>query len=466
MACPRPAGPGAEMRGPTSLRVRLLVFLLAAVALAAAVQGVLAYRSALAEADALADYHMQQTAFALRAGLPAGAQGVASVASPEDENHAFIVQVWSNEGLRIFESAVGAALPQRAVLGFSTVKAAGQTYRVFSLQTRAQVIQIAQDLAVRQAMARASAWRSLLPLALMAPLLGLAVWWCVTRLLAPVEQVRAQLAQRQAQDLSPVSEAALPDEVQPLVRELNLLLGRLNEAFAAQQHFVADAAHELRSPLAALKLQVQLLRRAPDEAARHQAVERLDAGVERASRLVAQLLVLARHEGAEPAALEPVALQEVARCALADVATAAQARGIDLGAVPLDPQGAGTVQGHFEGLRILLRNLLDNAIKYTPQGGRVDVAWGPDGAGVVLRVEDSGPGIAPAERERVLSRFYRVAQSAPGVEGSGLGLSIVQAVARQHGATLRLEPSPRLGGLCAGVHFPTAAAGGDVLLKM
>jgi two-component system OmpR family sensor kinase len=439
---------------PHSLRVRLLVFLLAAVGLAAALQGVLAYRSALAEADALSDYHMQQTAFALRAGLPAGAQGVASVASPEDENHAFIVQVWSNEGLRIFESAVGTALPQRAVLGFSNVKAAGSTYRVFSLQTRAQVIQIAQDLSVRQAMARASAWRALVPLAFMGPLLALAVWWCVTRLLAPVEQVRAQLAQRQAQDLSPVSEAALPDEVQPLVRELNLLLGRLNEAFEAQQNFVADAAHELRSPLAALKLQVQLLRRAQSEEARDLAVERLDAGVERASRLVAQLLVLARHEGEDPAALEPVDLQALVRCALADVAAAAQERRIDLGALPPEDAAAHTVQGHFEALRILLRNLLDNAIKYTPEGGRVDVAWGPQGGGLALRVEDSGPGIAPAERERVLNRFYRVAQSAPGVAGSGLGLSIVQAVARQHGAVLALEPSARLGGLCVQVRFP------------
>lgn len=442
---------------PGSLRVRLLVMLLAAVLVGAAVQGVMAYRSALAEADALSDYHMQQTAFALRAGLPAGAQGVASVASPEDENHAFIVQVWSNEGLRIFESAMGAALPQRAVLGFSTVQAAGNTYRVFSLQTRAQVIQVAQDLAVRQAMARASAWRSLLPLALIAPLLALAVWWCVTRLLAPVEQVRAELAQRQVQDLSPVSDAALPDEVQPLVRELNLLFGRLQEAFEAQQHFVADAAHELRSPLAALTLQVQLLRRAPNDEARSLAVDRLEAGVERASRLVAQLLALARQEAQGPAGAGPVDGQALVQCALADVAAQAQERHIDVGFLPPGPEvGACMLTGHFEALRILLRNLLDNAIKYTPEGGRVDVAWHREADGLELRVEDSGPGIDPAERERVLGRFYRVAQSAPGVAGSGLGLSIVQAVARQHGARLELATSTRLGGLCARVRFLVA----------
>ncbi|MCZ2406524.1 MAG: sensor histidine kinase N-terminal domain-containing protein, partial [Burkholderiales bacterium] len=157
---------------PRSLRVRLLVFLLAAIAVAAAVQGALAYRSALAEADALFDYHMQQTAFALRAGLPPMAPDAGPAPLPEDENHEFIVQIWTQEGLRIFESAVGAALPQMAVLGFADVPARGTTYRVFSLQTRAQVIQVAQDMAVRRSMARALALRSLLPLALMAPLLA------------------------------------------------------------------------------------------------------------------------------------------------------------------------------------------------------------------------------------------------------------------------------------------------------
>ncbi len=452
------------MKRPTSLRVRLLAFLLAAVALAAAVQGVMAYRAALAEADALFDYHMQQTAFALRAGLPPDAQGAGSAAAPEDENHEFIVQVWTNEGLRIFESAVGAALPQLAVLGFTNVQARGATYRVFSLQTRAQVIQVAQDMAVRRSMARALALRSLLPLAVMAPLLALAVWWAVSRLLAPVERVRGQLARRQADDLSPVSDAELPDEVQPLVRELNLLFTRLQSAFAAQQHFVADAAHELRSPLAALKLQVQGLQRAPDDEARARAVARLEAGIDRATRLVEQLLVLARQEASAGVPAVPVDLAEVVRLALADAAPAAQARGIDLGLVPGQggsvPHVVPHVVGHAEALRILVRNLLDNAVKYTPEGGTVDVAVRAGEAGVELSVEDSGPGIPEAERTRVLDRFYRAAQAAQGAAGSGLGLAIVQAIARLHGAALALEPSQRLGGLRVALTFPVPSQEG------
>ncbi|MGV3683840.1 MAG: ATP-binding protein [Acidovorax sp.] len=441
---------------PHSLRAQLLVFLLAAILLAGAVQGVLAYRSALAEADSLFDYHMQQTALALRSGLPPDARDLGQGLSGEDENHEFIVQVWTNEGLRIFESAVGAALPQIAVLGFTNVQARGGTYRVFSLQTRSQVIQVAQNMAVRSGMARTLALRTLAPLAVMAPLLVMAVWWGVSRSLAPVERVRRQLARRQADDLSPVSDEALPDEVQPLVTELNLLFERVQGAFAAQQHFVADAAHELRSPLAALRLQLQGLQRAgQDDAARAVAVERLSAGIDRATRLVEQLLTLARQEAAGAASpTETVDLRAVAQLALADAAPAAQARSMDMGL--LDSE-AVPIPGRPEALRMLVRNLLDNAVKYTPPGGQVDLQLRHvDGGQVELVVEDSGPGIAPEHRERVMQRFVReTADSAP---GSGLGLAIVQAIAQAHGASVALDASPRLGGLRVVVRFPAATA--------
>ena len=446
----------APWRLPQSLRLRLLVFLIAAIAITACVQGIFAYKSALSEADALFDYHMQQTAFALRAGLPADAKGLGSL-RPEYQNNEFIVQVWTNEGLRIFESAMGDLLPQRAVLGFQDVRAQGSTYRVFSLQTRSQVIQVAQDMAVRHRLARGLAWRSLLPLAVMAPLLALAVWWLLGRVFVPVDRVRAQVARRQAQDLSAVDEEGLPTEVQPLVRELNALFGRVRQAFAAQQDFVADAAHELRSPLAALKLQAQGLRRAADDAARERAVARLEAGMDRAARLVEQLLVLARQEAAS-SPMQPVDLLEVARLALADVAASAQARGIDAGLAP-SVQGPRVVEGVPEELRLLVRNLLDNAIKYSPEGGRVDVAVESGEAGVSLLVQDSGPGVPEEERQRVLGRFYRSPQSAQQAPGSGLGLAIVQTIARRHGARLVLQPSQALGGLCVRVGFPATGKG-------
>ena len=429
-----------------SLRARLLWFLLAAIVLAAGVQALVAYRTVLNEADEIFDYHMQQMALSLRAGLPPSA-AVGGIGTGE-QNFEFVVQVWTTEGVRIFESAEEAALPQLAVLGFADVRARGTTYRVFSVQTHGLVIQVAQDLRVRKRMAGALALRTIGPIALMAPLLMLVVWWVVSRSLAPVARVRRQVAAREANELSPVSEEGLPEEVRPLVHELNLLFDRVRHAFNAQKHFVADAAHELRSPLTALKLQVQSLQRAPDEATRDVAIGRLAAGIDRATRLVEQMLALARHEASMAAGAKPeqVDLNEVARLAVSDAIANAQARRIDIGVAHADANVAAVVvQGQPEALRMMLRNLLDNAVKYTPEGGRVDIGIAQRDAGVELSVDDSGPGLPESERERVLDRFYRSGE--PQAPGSGLGLAIVKSIADLHDATVSLGASPSLGGL-------------------
>jgi two-component system OmpR family sensor kinase len=279
------------------------------------------------------------------------------------------------------------------------------------------------------------------------------VWWVVSESLTPVARVRKQVASRQADDLSPVSEAGLPDEVRPLVHELNLLFGRVRTAFDAQQNFVADAAHELRTPLAALKLQALSLERADTEEARKVAVGRVTAGVERATRLVEQLLVLARQEagaseGAKPA---PVDLADLARRTVGEMVGVAQAKGVDLGVEHVEE---ARVLGQGGALAILMRNLVDNAVKYTPAGGTVDVAVRHEDGMAVLTVEDSGPGIAAEERERVFDRFYRIAGSE--AAGSGLGLAIIRAIAERHGAKLSLDASAKLGGLLVRVTFPAS----------
>jgi len=438
-----------------SLRGRLLWFLLAAITMAALAQAMIAYRSALSDADQIFDYHMQQMAMSLRSSATLTNKAADTAADPENDD--LVVQVWTPDGAQVFRSLSRAALPQRAVLGFSNVKVNKTTYRVFSVQTSNQTVQIAQDMAVRQRMAGTLALRTVGPIAVMAPVLMLVVWWVVSGSLAPVSRVKRQVAARQAEDLSPVSENDLPDEVLPLVQELNLLFARVRTAFEAQQHFVADAAHELRTPLAALKLQVLSLERAPDEAARKVAVSRVTAGIERATRLVEQLLVLARQEsGGEEIRLEPVRLDELVKRVLGDMNGLAQARQIDLGLHHADQV---LVAGQQDALVILLRNLIDNAIKYTPSGGTVDVDLRRSVAAtkngkprILLSVEDSGPGIPPEERERVFSRFYRVPGSPAG--GSGLGMAIVQSIAERHSATLSLDRSARLGGLKISVDFP------------
>ncbi|MCS0632552.1 ATP-binding protein [Telluria mixta] len=440
-----------KVRVTHSLRGRLLWFLLAAITIAAVAQASIAYRTALNDADQIFDYHMQQMALSLRSRVPLTSTEDANADTPITGNDDLVVQVWSPDGVRVFRSASHAHLPQRAVLGFSNVRANGTTYRIFSIQTDNQTVQVAQDLAVRRSMASNLALRTLGPIAVMMPILMLVVWWVVSGSLEPVARVRKQVASRQADDLSAVSEAGLPDEVRPLVQELNLLFGRVRTAFDAQQHFVADAAHELRTPLAALKLQVQSLERSDSPDAKRVAVARLTAGIERATRLVEQLLVLARQEAsvAGGAPRQPVDIAGAAKRAVAELASVAAAKQIDIG---LQRADSGEVDGQPDALMILLRNLIDNAIKYTPEGGTVDVSVVAENRGVTVTVEDSGPGIPPAERERVFDRFYRVPGS--DVKGSGLGLAIIKSIAERHGASLALGESKRLGGLEATVTFP------------
>jgi two-component system OmpR family sensor kinase len=446
------------MKVTHSLRGRLLWFLLAAITLAALAQALIAYRTALDDADQIFDYHMQQMALSLRSSTPLSnteARERVESGPSGPGNDDLVVQMWSPDGVQVFHSVSRARLPQRAVLGFSNVKANGTTYRLFSIQTNNQTVQVAQDLAVRRNMAGNLALRTLGPIAVMMPLLMLVVWWVVSGSLEPVARVRSQVARRQADDLSPVSEAGLPDEVRPLVHELNLLFGRVRTAFDAQQNFVADAAHELRTPLAALRLQAQSLDRAADPEARKVAVGRITAGIDRATRLVEQLLVLARQEAsaANGAATRPVDLAELARRTVGDLVGLAQAKDVDLG---LQHADSVLIDGQPDALHILLRNLVENAVKYTPGGGTVDIAVRADKDRATISVEDSGPGIPPEERERVFDRFYRVAGSE--AAGSGLGLAIIKAIADRHGATLTLDKSERLGGLAARVSFPLAKA--------
>ena len=441
-----------SLQPPHSLRTRLLWLLLAVIVVTALVQAFVAYRTARTEADEIFDYHMQQMALSLRSGLPRQAAVGLDGDEGHDESYDFVIQVWTQDGLRVFQSA-RAAIPRRETMGFSDMPARGTTYRVFTMKAGAQVIQVAQDMAARREMAGTLALRTAALIAVMAPLSMLLVWWVVSSSLAPVQRARRQVSERQADDLNEVSEAGLPDEVRPLVHELNLLFARVRAAFDAQKSFVADAAHELRTPLAALKLQVQGLQRASDDGTRELAVARLHAGIDRATRLVEQLLVLARHQASAAGGqrLQPVALSDLAKQAVADIAGAAQSRRIDIGVSRAEE---GTFAGHPDAARILVRNLLDNAVKYTPEGGTVDVEVRRSGDAWLLEVHDSGPGIDEVDRERVLDRFYRVTGSQ--ATGSGLGLAIVKSIADLHGAALVLDRSARLGGLCVSVRFPAA----------
>ncbi|RUP31701.1 MAG: HAMP domain-containing protein [Curvibacter sp.] len=432
-----------------SLRARLQALVLGTILLACAVLAATAYRNALVEADALFDEHLRQMAQAVQQGVPLG------WINPEEasEDAGIEVQIWGADGYPLFRSP-RSVLPGRAVLGFSDIQSGGVRYRVYTLQTALQTVQIAQDMSARDARARALAFRAVLPLLGITPMLMLVVGWIIGRALRPVQRMQRQVARRSADDLSPLAEQGLPDEVRPLVVELNALFARVQDTLQAQRHFVADAAHELRSPLTALRLQMQALQRAADEPAREVAAQRLRQGIERAIDLVGQLLVLARQESAPETQGQPVDLLALTREVLAECLPQAGARGLDLGVEQAD---ALTVPGQAEALRVLLRNLVDNAIKYTPGPGTIDVSLlrQPDGSTAWV-VEDSGPGIPVTERARVFDRFKR-GEGVADVPGSGLGLAIVEAAARQHGARVSLDESSRLGGLKVTVVFRAAA---------
>lgn len=430
-----------------SVRTRLLVFLLAAIVLFALVQAVVAYHGALSQADDMFDNHLQRTAISLARGAPLSTAGADEETTANRED--LLIQIWSAEGVRIYRSTRLIVLPEQIVLGMSTVTTPQASYRMYSVATPTRIIQVGQDVAVRQRLAGGFAWRAVLPTAAMAPLLMIIVWWVVGSSLAPVDRVRRQLAQRQAGDLFDIDEGAVPEEIRPLIAEMNLLFGRVDRAFATQRQFVGDAAHELRTPLTALKLQIDALSRARDDASRAHAIARLEAGVERARRLVEQLLLLARQEAASVAPTAAISLTEATRLAIADALPLAQAREIDLGMVRDD---VAMVALAPDALRTLLGNLLDNAIKYTPPSGRVDVGVANDDGLVRLWVEDGGPGIPAAERERVFERFVRL----DGIsgEGTGLGLAIVKAIAERDGVLVSLEDSAALGGLRVELRFP------------
>jgi two-component system OmpR family sensor kinase/two-component system sensor histidine kinase QseC len=428
-----------------SIRVRVLLALLGMLAVTALVMGGLTYRNVLAETEALFDYQLRQMALSLR---DQGEIASAQANTLNDEQLDFVVQIWTADGRVIYPPRLRSDLPTRALLGFADIAVQGTTWRTFSVATSERVIQVAQPLQIRQKLAADAALRSVAPLFLIAPALALLLWWLAARALAPLQRLTDGVKARDEQSLQPLPMAGLPDEVAPLVAALNGLLQRLGDSLGAQRAFVADAAHELRSPLTALKLQMQLLLRSPDDAARSDAARALTEGIDRAARLVEQLLTLARAEpGAPTVAHTSVDLGELVRAAVAETVPFATARGTTLELIADAPV---PMQGDAAALTALARNLADNAVRYAPPGSRVELRLFDDAGVPTLQVDDAGPGIAPADRERVFDRFYR--HAAGDEPGTGLGLAIVRSVAERHGATVALGESP-LGGLRVGVRF-------------
>lgn len=431
-----------------SLRIRLILLFGTAIVAAAAVQFITSFRAAMQEANKLFDYHMQQMAFALQ---DSGFLQTDWYPSPEadDNSFHFVIQIWSDDGARVYQSRTYRSLPQQGLLGYSTVTLDNGDWRVYAVRNQTRMIQVAQKMDARSNRAISLALHSLWPVIPVSLLLFAAAWGVVTSALAPLNRIGHDLANRNADSLTAVSAQGVPQEVSLLVAELNSLLARMARALQSQQRFVADAAHELRSPLTALKLQVQTLARAKDESARMQAIGRLQGGVDRASRLLEQLLALARQDPlSEASAPTPISLAACLEQAASDVVALALSRRIEL---RYGEAAQVKVLGEADSLQVMMRNLLDNAIRYTPEQGRVEIDISTDGTSATLTIRDSGTGIPEQNRVRVFDRFYRVPGTSP--SGSGLGLAIVKTIADRHEATVELGQAA-IGGLEVKVTFP------------
>lgn len=391
---------------------------------------------------------LRQAAAAIRAAppvMPAQPGGKTPPPPP------VLVQTWGPEDgvLPGHTSAPWVLLP-RAELGFSDVEVDGAVWDVFALQAGDAYMQIAQQKSVR----RDNAWRvatwAAIPVIVLLPVLVWAIRASVRVSLRPLSEIGERMAQADLNHLEPVDTSTAPEELRPFLASVNRMVVRLSGLINAERTFIANAAHELRSPITALQLQVENLVHAPRDSLDEQ-LEELRRGIRRTGTLLTQLLGLARAEiGAPAGAVHDVAVHDVVSDVVTDLLPLAVDRGVDLGVERLDDVRIAATETD---LRMLIKNLVDNAIRYGAPGGRVDLSVRRDGGEVVIEVADTGPGIPEAARQRVFERFYR--GGATDEEGSGLGLAIVQTIASNLGGRVMLADRPDgRGGLVARVVVP------------
>ena len=427
-----------------TIRGRLLLWQISALMLTGLLVSIITYVLAWDAFNKLRDNGLEQIAYSV---VRHGVQYDDDEEVRNDRGQ-FVSQIWAADG-KLSYSSIDEVGPPQQPPGLNVIEWKGTEWRVYALQEGGLTIQVATTSASRARRFAAIAPWLLLPLVVLVVVLGLLIRAAVVRALAPLEQVRAEIGQRGVLSLHALDARGMPDEVAPLVETLNDLLVRLDQALIAQRRFIADAAHELRSPLTAVKLQAQIASRAETESEREAALTQLSGGVDRAAHLIEQLLGMARLEpSARQTTFAPVALDALIKQVVADFSTQADARHIDLGVGVCESL---TLTGQAGSLRMLLGNLVDNALRYTPDGGRVDVELSGDHGNAVIAVSDSGPGSPESERERVFERFYRLAGSE--TTGSGLGLSIVRQVAVLHGGRVELDTAPT-GGLAVRVVLP------------
>lgn len=454
------------MTRPYSLRRRLVWLLTGSVTAIWLLSALVVYQRAHHEADELLDAQLTQVADTL---LGIVAAGEVEHFAEELQDHGrhnpvpIAFEVWhSRHGRmqRLVTSSGHSGFEPRLEPGFSEHTYQGADWRFYAVQdadAKYRVV-VAQAHAARENLAREIGVSLLIPGALALPLMALAVWWGVGRNLRPVDAVARQVGALDAQALSPLDESpALPEEIAPLRAALNALIRRVTEAFENERRFTADAAHELRTPLAALKVQAQVALRAQTPAHQQRALAQVIAGVDRMTHLVEQLLTLARIDPAAQGSVPPPL--DVARTA-ADVCEELRPQAERQGqSLAVEAAGTCPVAVTAAWLQIAIRNLVDNAMRYAGEGARIEVRVAREGSACSVTVADDGPGVAPELRSRLSARFVRGEVEG---EGCGLGLSIVARIAARSHGDLELGdglPRPDGGrGFAARLRFDAAEA--------
>lgn len=436
-----------------SIRRWLLGWLIFGLAIASCLSGFAIFHTARKEASELFDYELRAVALSLPSDLAtarAVVQPDADAAGIADDR--IVIQIWNQSGALVYASQQAAIL-SRLPAGIRTIKRDHAHWRVFGLQQSDRFIQVAQPFAVREALALRLASHTLWPLGLLFPVTIAFVLIVVARGLGPIGGLSRLLSTRSLHALEPLPEDGnVPIEVRPLVAALNDLLRRLDIASQTQRTFIADAAHELRSPLTALKLQFQAATADGSLTGSDQTLERIDARLNRTIHLVQQLLTLAREDAQSGVQRVPVSLRRIGEQAVSDFSLLAEEKRIDLGLEfkwPLTQADPCNVIADAHGLSVLLNNLIDNAIRYTPPGGKVDIVLSREADFLAFDVVDNGPGIPEAEMPRVLDRFYRGEDARGG--GSGLGLAIVARIVERHKLKLVLHNNLDTPGLTVSV---------------
>lgn len=439
----------------TSLQFRLSLWLSLTILGAALVAGLSSYVSALREANEFQDDVLRQISTLYeQPNQPAPRILNPDPSANRDAESRVYVQVLGSTTSDATGRRSGSPLALSMDLpeGLQTVHSGSETYRVFVRTLNAgHRLAVAQGTAVRDEIARDSAVRTLAPLLALFPIMFAIVIYLIRRSFMPVSDLARELDLRGESELHTMAVETVPSEVRPFVAAINRLLGRAGNAMEVQRRFVADAAHELRSPLTALSLQAERLASADMSPDATERLATLRQGIERGRSLVSQLLALARAETSIPTPRSAVSVQRVYRHVLEGLLPLAEAKGIDIG---IASEQDVEVFANDADLGTLVRNLVENAIRYTPMGGRVDLSVSTSGDGVTLVVEDNGPGIPESEHEHVFERFYRSKECDE--VGSGLGLSIVKAISLRMGGRVSLGASDDVhqSGLRVTVTFP------------